>query len=93
MQKLILLSSCALVLSAASNPVAAKQVADASGGKASCDAKYFDYLVGKGLDQARSIGDVDYRVLPDGADPGAPQPKRMTIKVDGKNRITEVSCG
>jgi len=61
---------------------------------ATCDAKYYDYLVGKNLDAARDIsGTSNYRVLAQGTEPGAAQPKRMTLTVDKKNQIVEVACG
>ena len=60
---------------------------------ATCEAKYYDYLVGKHLDAARDIsGTSNYRVLAQGTDPGAAQPKRMTLTVDKRNQIVDVAC-
>jgi hypothetical protein len=60
---------------------------------ATCDAKFYDYLVGKNLDEARDVsGTSNYRVLSQGVDPGAPQPKRMTLTVDKRNQIVDVAC-
>ena len=89
MRALILCSACVLALGAAP-AMAAKSPAKAA---ATCDAPYYSYLVGKGLDEARSING-NYRVLPNGSARGAEQPKRMTISVDPKsNLITDVTCG
>ena len=89
MRAFILCSACVLALGAAP-AMAAKSPAKAA---ATCDAPYYSYLVGKGLDDARSING-NYRVLPNGSARGAEQPKRMTISVDPKsNLITDVTCG
>ena len=93
MRNLVLCTVGLLAIGGATTAATAKQVADASNGKATCDAKYYSDLVGRGVDAAREISGVNYRVLPDGSPAGAAQPKRMTIKVDSKNRITDVSCG
>lgn len=93
MNKLFLLICSTLVLGAASNPATAAKGESAKAAAATCDAKYFGHLVGQGLDSARSIDGVNYRVLPAGANAGEANPKRMTIKVDAKNVITEVGCG
>jgi hypothetical protein len=90
MRALILCSACVLALGAAP-AMAAKSPAKSA---VTCDARYYGYLVGKGVDEARSINGSNYRVLPNGSDRGAEQPKRMTIMVDARsNLITDVSCG
>lgn len=89
------LGAASFVLIAAAAPAANNQVASAApADRSSCDAKYYDYLVGKSLDAARDIsGTSNYRVLAQGTEPGAAQPKRMTLTVDRKNQIVEVACG
>ncbi len=93
----IVLCAASFTLIAAAAPAVGKesQVASAaSAARSSCDAKYYDYLVGKNLDAARDIsGTSNYRVLAQGTEPGAAQPKRMTLTVDKKNQIVEVACG
>ena len=93
MRKLVYLTLCVIAAGSAAGPASAKQAASSSDKVATCDAKYFNYLVGRGIDEARSISGVDYRVLANGADGGAANPKRMTIKVDSRNTIVDVSCG
>ena len=83
----VCVASFALVAAAA--PTAAKQ---ADPKTATCDAKYYDYLVGKNLDEARNIGTTNYRVLAQGAQPGAADPKRITVVVDKMNQIIDVAC-
>jgi hypothetical protein len=88
--------AASLALLATAGPLAAKapQVASAApAARSCCDAKYYDYLFGKNLDEARGISGSNYRVLPQGTDAGAAQPKRMTLTVDKKNQIVEVACG
>jgi hypothetical protein len=71
---------------------AVNQLASAS--PATCDAKYYNYLVGKGLDEARAVDGINYRVLPANGARGEPNPKRMTIVFDPRsNQIIEVACG
>ena len=61
---------------------------------ATCDARFYDYLVGKNLDEARDVsGTSNYRVLTEGVNPGASQPKRMTLTVNKRNQIIDVACG
>ena len=89
MRAFTLCGACVLALGAAP-AIAAKSPEKAA---ATCDARYYTYLVGKGLDEARNIGG-NYRVLNNGSARGAEQPKRMTITVDPKsNLITDVACG
>ena len=90
--------AASLAALATAGPAAAKdpQVASAApASRSTCDAKYYDYLVGKNLDQARDIsGTANYRLLSAGVAPGTQQPKRMTITVDPKkNQILDVACG
>ena len=89
--------AASLAALATAGPAAAKDPEVASAAPASrstCDAKSYDYLVGQNLDAARDIsGTSNYRVLPQGTNPGAPQPKRMTVSVDKRNQIVEVACG
>ena len=84
----ILCLASVVVLTAAA-PAPAKE---ANPRTATCDAKYYDYLVGKHLDAARDINGTNYRVLAQGTEPGAPQPKRMTLTVDKRNQIVDVAC-
>jgi hypothetical protein len=90
------LSFASLAVVAAAAPAAGKDpklASAAPSARSACDAKYYDYLVGKNLDEARDISGSNYRVLPQGTDAGAAQPKRMTLTVDKKNQIVEVACG
>jgi hypothetical protein len=84
-------------LLAIGNPAQAAQgsaSASAASGKSTCDAKYYGYLVGKGLDEARSVEGSNYRMLTQGSARGEADPKRMTIVYDAKsNQIVEVGCG
>ena len=95
MPNLILVTASLLVVAGAADAAVARGAAVATAPeKATCDAKYYDYLVGQNLDAARDIsGTSNYRVLPQGTNPGAPQPKRMTVSVDKRNQIVEVACG
>ena len=89
MGKLVLFSALLLVTGASSTPVAA-----AGADKATCDAKYFSDLVGRGMEEAHDIQGSTYRVLNVGAPRGAVNPKRMTITVDpAKRTIVAVACG
>ena len=73
---------------------APKQLASADQGRASCDAKYYRDLVGRGIDEARAIQGVDYRLVRSDSARGEANPKRMTIVYDSRsNQITEVACG
>jgi hypothetical protein len=88
---------CAALVSAgavSATPALAKDKPIVASAKsaAACDAKYYAYLVGKGVDEARAIEGADYRVVPASAQADQAQPQRMTIKVDNKNRIVEVAC-
>jgi len=90
----LLVSSACLLVSAGASAAQPQQVASANLGRATCDAKYYGYLVGKGLEEAHSIQGGDYRVLPVNSDRGQAKPKRMTILYDSRsNVITEVGCG
>ena len=98
--RILVLCAASLALLATAGPVAGRdpEVASAapaaSSARSTCDAKYYDYLVGKNLDAAREIsGTSNYRVLAQGAQPGAAQPKRMMVTVDKRNEIVEVACG
>ena len=102
MRNLILCTACLLAAGTAAAPAMATQAATAAAvnqvaavtGGAACDARYYGYLVGKGLDEARSVDGTNYRVLAAGAARGDANPKRMTIVYDARsNRITEVGCG
>jgi hypothetical protein len=95
MRKLILSSSCLLVAGVAAAPAVAKsnQLASASS-QASCDAKYYNYLVGKDVSETREINVDDYRTLPAGVAVGESKPRRLTFFYDKKsNRIVDVACG
>jgi len=84
------LCAASLTFLVAAGPAPAKD-ADS---KPACDAKYYDYLVGKHVGSTAEIsGTTNYRVIPQGADGGAPQPKRITVKVDKQNLITDITCG
>jgi hypothetical protein len=98
--RIFVLCAASLALLATAGPAAAKdpEVASAapagSAAPATCDAKYYDSLVGKNVGATHDIDPTtQYRVLPQGAAPGTPQPKRMTVTVDRKNQIVEVACG
>ena len=99
MRKLILCSSCVLALgisapamaTQASTAASANTVASA---RAACDARYYGYLVGHSLDDARAIEGVNYRLVSTGQARGDVNPKRMTIVYNAQsNQITEVGCG
>ena len=93
MHNRILRSACLLIVGSGAAPAVAAQAAPASA-RPACDAKYYNYLVGKGLDEARSIEGSNYRVLSSGTARGEANPKRMTIVYDPQsNQITEVACG
>ena len=88
MRKFVL---CAVSLTLVAAAAPAK---NADSKAATCDAKYYDYLVGRNLDAAREIsGTSDYRVLAQGQNPGTAQPKRITVTVDKQNYIVDVACG
>ena len=94
MLKLIALGASLLVVSGASDAAQGSPAASAGRAGATCDAKYYAYLVGKGLDEARSIDGTNYRMLTEGSERGDLNPKRMTIVYNAKsNVITEVGCG
>lgn len=99
MRKLMICVACVSAASGAATAqgnqgaASGQQVAQAQG-RAACDARYYGYLVGKGLDEARSIQGGDYRVVPANSSRGDAKPKRMTIVYDSRsNVITEVGCG
>ena len=93
MHHTILRSACCLIAASGAAPAVAAQAAPATA-RPTCDAKYYNYLVGKGLDEARSIEGSNYRVLPSGTARGDANPKRMTVVYDPRsNQITEVACG
>src|SRR4051794_36699811 len=87
---------CGVGLAALGGTAAAaarNEVAAARQGLATCDAKYYGYLVGKSLQEARSVNG-DYRVVTQGSARGEAKPKRMTVVYDaGSNQIVEVACG
>lgn len=92
--RIFVLCAASFALIAAAAPAVPKQNASASSvARATCDARYYDYLVGKNLDEARNIGTTNYRVLAQGARPGAADPRRMTVVVDKMNLIVYVACG
>lgn len=94
MFKLMLFGAGLLAAGGASAAVQGSPAGEAAKGAASCDAKYYGYLVGKGVDEARSIEGSNYRMLSAGTDRGEANPKRMTVVFDAKsNRIVEVGCG
>lgn len=93
MRMLVICVASFILVAAAPAPAAQSQSASAAS-RSTCDAKYYDYLVGKNLDNAREIsGTANYRVLAQGAATGDAQPKRMTVTVDKRNQIVDVSCG
>ena len=94
MPNLILVTASLLVVAGAADAAVARGAAVATAPeKATCDAKYYDYLVGKAADQLVNVQGANYRVLPAGADGGKANPKRITVKVDKSNRIVELACG
>jgi hypothetical protein len=89
MRKLILLSTCVGICGMVPGTAVAKAKTAAT-----CDAKYYSYLVGKDVTETRTITGADYRVLPLGSPGGEAQPGRLTIFYDkGSNQIVEVACG
>ena len=83
------LCSTFLLVAGAAAPVAAQGASQAT-----CDARYYDNLVGRSVDEAHSIQGSDYRLLASGAARGAPKPKRMTITFNPSTRqIVSVDCG
>lgn len=95
MRKLVLLSSCLMAAGVVAAPAMAKenQLASASA-QATCDAKYYTYMVGKDVSETRQINADDYRALPSGAAAGESKPRRVTFLYDKKsNRIVDVACG
>ena len=63
-----------------------------SGGD-TCGARDYRYLVGKPVVEAHSISGYDYRITSN-ASSETPNPKRLTILVDGRSQIIrQVSCG
>jgi hypothetical protein len=94
MRKLILCSSCVLALGVFAAPATAAQSNSAASARAACDAKYYGYLVGHSLDEARAIEGVNYRLVSTAVARGEANPKRMTIVYNPQsNQITEVACG
>lgn len=93
MFKLMICGVGLAALGGAGTAAARNAVAAAGQGLATCDAKYYGYLVGKSLEEARSVNG-DYRVVTQGSARGATKPKRLTIVYDaGSNQIVEVDCG
>jgi hypothetical protein len=89
MLKFVLCGSLLLVAGATAAPASAKDAKAAT-----CDARYFDDLVGRGMDELRSIQGSNYRVLSVGAARGVSNPKRMTVTVNtGTRTIVAVDCG
>jgi hypothetical protein len=95
MRKLMTLSACLLTIAGTSASAAAAAAAGKAvdPARATCDARYYGYLVGKGIEEARNINGT-YRVVDAGAPRGDTNAKRMTITVNPKSgTITDVSCG
>ena len=93
MRRFVMCIASVTLVAAAPAPAAQSQGSSAAS-RSTCDAKYYDYLVGKNLDNARDIsGTAYYRVLAQGAAAGDAQPKRMTVTIDKRNQIIDVSCG
>ena len=91
MRMLMLCGTALLMAGGAAAPVGAKGASQAA---ATCDARYYSDLVGRGVDEVRSIQGSDYRVLASGAARGVEKPKRMTITFDPASRqILSVDCG
>jgi len=92
MRRFVMCIASVTLVAAAPAPAAQSQNSSSTS-RSTCDAKYYDYLVGKNLDSAREIsGTANYRVLAQGAAAGDAQPKRMTVTVDKRNLIVDVSC-
>ena len=89
MRKLIVLSgACLMACGALGGPALAK-----SNASATCDSKYYSYLVGKDISETQNLT-ADYRLVPAGASAAAAQPGRLTIVYDkGSQTILSVSCG
>jgi hypothetical protein len=97
MRHLALLSASLLAFAGATAPAAAAAkgatLASASD-KATCAAKYYDYMVGKDLTETRQITADDYRAVASGVAATVQNPKRVTFVYDAKsNKITGVACG
>jgi len=95
MPNLILVTASLLVVAGAADAAVARGAAVATAPeKATCAAKYYDYLVGRDLTETRAITADDYRAVASDAAAPAQKPKRVTFIYDKKsNRITEVGCG
>lgn len=89
----IIIASAVLAAAAPAFATGATNQSAAAAAGATCDAKYYDYLVGKSLDEARSISGNKYRVIPADRARGEAKPNRTTVVYDRINRITEVACG
>ena len=90
----LMLIAASLVASSAPAAAQGGQASEPGRAGASCDAKYYGYLVGKGLDDARSIEGSNYRMVTADSNRGEANLKRMTVIYDAKsNRIVEVGCG
>lgn len=63
-----------------------------AGGADTCGLRYYRYLVGKSMEEARNVGDEDYRIVTD-ANSGTRNPKRLTVLIDKSNIIQKVMCG
>ena len=60
-----------------------------------CGAKKLQSFVGQGGDAVRGVNfeaPNPVRVLASGQDPGAPDPQRLTFRVDASDRIAAVEC-
>jgi len=88
MGKSVIFSTLLLLTGATASPAAV------GADQATCDAKYFGDLVGRGMEEAHNIQGSTYRVVNVGKPRGALNPKRMTITVDpAKRTIVAVDCG
>lgn len=83
---------------ASSNPPAPTTVNSvapqlSAGGDDACGARDYRYLVGKSIEEAHSVSGYDYRII-SSASSETPNPKRLTILVDGRSQIIrQVTCG
>lgn len=65
---------------------------DAAGAD-TCGLRYYRFLIGKPMEEARNVSGEDYRVVTD-ANSGTRNPKRLTVLIErGSNIIQKVMCG
>jgi len=92
MRKFLVAGAAGLVILSVATPALASGKSGAN--KPTCDARYYNDLVGQDRSEARHLGSLEYRLLPSGTAPGQANQHRITVTYDaGSNRITSVACG